>query len=66
MAEIIVPPFTFESATRKVRLAENAWNSQDPERIALAYTLDSWWRNRSEFVHGRQRIEAFLEKKWSI
>ena len=65
MTEPIVPPFTLESATRKVRLAENAWNSRDPERIALAYTLDSSWRNRSEFVHGRQRITAFLTRKWN-
>ena len=59
-----LPPFTFESAVRKVRAAEDAWNTRDPERVALAYTDDSSWRNRSEFVHGRQAIVAFLERKW--
>jgi uncharacterized protein len=61
---VIAPPFTFESATRKVRLAEDAWNSRDPSRVALAYTEDSVWRNRSEFITGRDEIRAFLTRKW--
>ena len=59
-----VPPFTLESATRKVRAAEDAWNSRDPDRVSLAYSLDSQWRNRAEFVQGRQQIKAFLRGKW--
>lgn len=59
-----VPPFTFETASRKVRLAEDAWNSRDPSRVALAYTLDSRWRNRLEFLQGRAAIEEFLARKW--
>jgi uncharacterized protein len=60
-----VPPFTLESAREKVRLAENAWNSRDPELVALAYTEDSVWRNRSEFFSGREAIVAFLQRKWA-
>jgi len=60
----IKPPFTRESATAKVKAAEDAWNSCDPERIALAYTPDSVWRNRSEFLKGREEIKAFLHRKW--
>ncbi|WP_394820489.1 DUF1348 family protein [Pendulispora albinea] len=60
-----VPPFTFETATQKVRLAEDAWNTRDPERVALAYTEDSRWRNRSEFLQGRPAIVAFLTRKWA-
>ncbi|OWZ14863.1 50S ribosomal protein L21 [Phytophthora megakarya] len=60
-----VPPFTRESAAVKVRAAEDAWNSRDPKRVALAYTEDSQWRNRSEFVTGRAEIEAFLTRKWA-
>src|SRR6201995_5318634 len=60
-----VPPFTRETAIKKVRLAEDAWNSRDPEKVALAYTVDSRWRNRSEFVNGRQEIVAFLKRKWA-
>jgi nuclear transport factor 2 (NTF2) superfamily protein len=60
-----LPPFTQESATRKVRLAEDAWNSRDPEKVALAYTPDSRWRNRSEFINGRAEIVAFLKRKWA-
>lgn len=60
----IKPPFTRESATAKVKAAEDAWNSRDPERIALAYTPDSVWRNRSEFLKGREEIKAFLRRKW--
>ncbi|WP_102125748.1 DUF1348 family protein [Deinococcus planocerae] len=60
-----LPPFTLETATRKVRLAEDAWNSRDPARVALAYTLGSRWRNRSEFFTGREAITAFLTRKWA-
>jgi hypothetical protein len=60
-----LPPFTAETAIQKVRLAEDAWNSRDPERVAQAYSIDSRWRNRAEFIVGRDRIEAFLERKWS-
>ena len=59
-----LPPFTIETAKQKVQLAEDAWNSQDPKRIALAYTEDTEWRNRSEFIHGRQEVIAFLTRKW--
>jgi nuclear transport factor 2 (NTF2) superfamily protein len=61
-----LPPFTVETATQKVRLAEDAWNSRDPERVALAYTEDSRWRNRSEFFQGRGAITAFLRRKWAV
>jgi nuclear transport factor 2 (NTF2) superfamily protein len=60
----IVPPFTLESATQKVRLAENAWNSRDPRRVSMAYSEDSQWRNRSEFIVGRDAIRQFLTGKW--
>ena len=59
-----VPPFTLESARQKVRAAEDGWNSRDPAKVALAYTVDSRWRNRSEFLQGRAAIEAFLTRKW--
>lgn len=59
-----VPPFTLESARQKVRAAEDGWNSRDPAKVALAYTVDSRWRNRSEFLEGRAAIEAFLTRKW--
>ncbi len=59
-----VPPFTALTAAEKVRAAEDAWNSRDPARVALAYTPDSLWRNRHEFVRGRCEIEAFLNRKW--
>ncbi len=58
------PPFTQETALRKVRAAEDAWNTRDPHRVALAYTQDSTWRNRETFVHGRDEIVAFLTRKW--
>ena len=61
---VIAPPFNVETAILKVRMAEDAWNSRDPNRVALAYTEDSVWRNRSEFVTGRERIRAFLARKW--
>jgi nuclear transport factor 2 (NTF2) superfamily protein len=60
-----VPPFTHETAVQKVRLAEDGWNSRDPEKVSLAYTVDSRWRNRSEFIKGRAEIVAFLTRKWS-
>lgn len=59
------PPFTRETALLKVRAAENVWNSRDPERVSLAYSLDSTWRNRGEFVQGREQIKAFLQGKWN-
>ena len=59
-----LPPFTQETAIQKIRLAEDAWNSRDPEKVSLAYSIDSRWRNRSEFVNGRQEIVAFLRRKW--
>ena len=59
-----LPPFTAETAATKARLAEDAWNSRDPARVALAYTIDSRWRNRAEFLQGRELIEAFLTRKW--
>jgi nuclear transport factor 2 (NTF2) superfamily protein len=59
-----VPPFTPETAAQKARMAEDAWNTRDPARVALAYTVDSHWRNRTELVSGREAIEAFLTRKW--
>lgn len=59
------PPFNAETAAKKVRMAEDAWNTRDPERVALAYTQDSSWRNRSEFLSGREAIAQFLTRKWS-
>ena len=61
----IKPPFTLESALQKVQMAEDAWNSRDPERVALAYSIDSEWRNRAEFIRGRDEIKAFLRRKWA-
>ncbi|MBY5454374.1 MULTISPECIES: DUF1348 family protein [Rhizobium] len=60
-----LPPFTLQSAIEKVRLAEDGWNSRDPLKVALAYTVDSHWRNRAEFVVGRTAIESFLTRKWA-
>lgn len=60
-----IPPFTRETAIHKVRLAEDAWNSRDPARVSLAYSLDSRWRNRAEFLTRREAIEAFLVRKWA-
>jgi hypothetical protein len=65
MAAPIKPPFTRDSAKAKVQMAEDAWNSRDPERVALAYTEDSDWRNRDEFFRGRGAIKAFLRRKWA-
>ena len=60
-----LPPFSLEDAVLKVRKAEDAWNSRDPERVAPAYSIDSAWRNRSEFLHGRRQILEFLQRKWA-
>ena len=60
-----LPPFTRETAAQKVRLAEDGWNSRDPERVAKAYSVDTRWRNRAEFVVGRDAAQAFLERKWA-
>ncbi|GAP99210.1 nuclear transport factor 2 family protein [Leptolyngbya sp. NIES-2104] len=59
-----LPPFTLETAKIKVQAAEDAWNTRDPDRVALAYTEDSQWRNRSEFLNGREEVRAFLKRKW--
>ncbi|MDR6386847.1 nuclear transport factor 2 family protein [Paraburkholderia caribensis] len=59
-----LPPFTRETATQKVRLAEDGWNSRDAAKVALVYSTDTWWRNRAEFVQGREEARAFLERKW--
>lgn len=59
-----LPPFNFETATKKVQLAEDAWNSQDPERVSLAYTIDTEWRNRDQFINGRAEAAQFLASKW--
>ena len=61
----LAPPFTLQTATQKVRLAEDGWNSRDPERVSLVYTPESRWRNRAEFVNGRAEIVAFLTRKWA-
>jgi uncharacterized protein len=61
----IIPPFTEESAVSKVQMAEDLWNTRDPERVVLSYTEDSEWRNRTEFLKGREEIRAFLRRKWA-
>lgn len=60
-----LPPFTEESAKQKIQMAEDAWNSKDPERVSKAYTLNSEWRNRNQFIHGREEIITFLKEKWN-
>lgn len=60
-----LPPFTLESAAQKVRLAEDGWNTRNPDKVALAYTEDCWWRNRGEFVQGREQIIGLLQRKWT-
>lgn len=65
MSNIIKPPFTLETARQKVQLAEDAWNSKDPDRVALAYSEDTEWRNRSEFLNGREEVRQFLRRKWA-
>lgn len=59
-----LPPFTFETAKQKIQLAEDAWNSQDPVKISMAYSIDTQWRNRNVFVNGRQQVQEFLANKW--
>ena len=59
-----LPPFDLQTALQKVQMAEDAWNSRDPERVCLAYTIDTEWRNRAEFINGREEVKAFLTKKW--
>lgn len=59
-----LPPFTYETAKQKVQLAEDAWNSKDPNRVSLAYTIDTEWRNRDQFINGRNAVVQFLTKKW--
>ena len=61
----IKPPFNMESTLKKVQVAEDAWNTRDPERVVLAYSVDSVWRNRTEFLRGREEIKAFLQRKWA-
>lgn len=65
MTRAPLPPFTFDAAVQKVRMAENAWNTRDPAIVARAYTADTKWRNRSEFLNGRTEVEAFLARKWA-
>ena len=60
-----LPPFTEETARQKIQAAEDAWNSRDPERVALAYTADTEWRNRADFIHGRAEVVEFLRRKWA-
>lgn len=59
-----IPPFTLESALLKVQMAEDAWNTKDPEKVCLAYTIDTEWRNRTEFLNGREEVKQFLARKW--
>lgn len=59
-----LPPFTMETALQKVQMAEDAWNTRDPEKVCLAYTIDTQWRNRAEFINGREEVKAFLTRKW--
>lgn len=59
------PPFTHETATQKVRLAEDGWNSRDPDKVVLAYSEDTYWRNRAEFIQGREMVHQFLTRKWN-
>lgn len=65
MTRAPVPPFTYDEAVTKVRMAENAWNTRDPEKVAMAYTPDTRWRNRSEFLNGRDEVQEFLTRKWA-
>lgn len=60
-----IPPFTMETALQKVQAAEDAWNTRDPERVSLTYSVDTEWRNRSEFINGREEVVAFLKRKWA-
>ncbi len=60
-----LPPFTMETAKQKIQMAEDAWNSRDPERVCMAYTVDTEWRNRAEFINGREAVKEFLKRKWN-
>ena len=60
-----LPPFNYESALQKVQAAEDAWNTRDPEKVCLAYTIDTEWRNRTEFINGREAVKEFLKRKWA-
>ena len=60
-----LPPFNFESATQKVQMAEDAWNTKDPEKVSMAYTIDTEWRNRNVFINGREEVKTFLIAKWA-
>jgi len=60
-----LPPFNYESALQKVQAAEDAWNTRDPEKVCLAYTIDTEWRNRTEFINGREAVKEFLKRKWT-
>lgn len=64
MKKYPLPPFTLETAKQKVQLAEDAWNSKDPEKISLAYSIDTEWRNRNQFINGRKEVQKFLSNKW--
>lgn len=66
MTRMPVPPFSYDDAVKKVRMAEDAWNTRDPEKVALAYTPDTKWRNRSEFLTGRDEVRDFLTRKWAV
>ena len=66
MTRMPVPPFSYDDAVKKVRTAEDAWNTRDPEKVALAYTPDTKWRNRSEFLYGRDEVRDFLTRKWAV
>lgn len=59
-----IPPFTIETALQKVQIAEDAWNTKDPEKVCMAYTIDTEWRNRTEFINGKEEVKEFLRKKW--
>lgn len=61
---ILKPPFNFETAAQKVQIAEDAWNTKDPEKVCLAYSVDTDWRNRTEFINGREEVKQFLKRKW--
>jgi len=65
MTRMPIPPFSYEDAVKKVRMAEDAWNTRDPEKVSMAYTPDTKWRNRSEFFNGREEVREFLADKWS-
>jgi len=62
--KLLRPPFTLETALQKVQLAEDAWNTKNPDHVCLAYTVDTEWRNRIEFIHGREAVKTFLRRKW--